>query len=70
MNKYNLVLNIGLMDIRYIDTTYDKWIEYVGVHSLADRATCESGLETRKFLIDEKYDFEFKCLKTDEPLKY
>jgi hypothetical protein len=43
---------------------------FVGVNSFVDRVNCESALETRKLLVDEKYDFEFKCLKTDEPVKY
>lgn len=44
--------------------------EYVGVKSFPDRISCESSLETRKLLVDEKYDFEFRCLKTDTPLKH
>lgn len=41
---------------------------YVGVKSFGDRATCENSLKTRKLSVDERYDFEFKCLKTDSPL--
>lgn len=42
---------------------------YVGVQSFNDRVSCESALETRELMIDNKYQFEFKCLKTDSPLK-
>ena len=42
---------------------------YVGVQSFNDRVSCESALETRELLVDEKYDFKFKCLKTDSPLE-
>jgi hypothetical protein len=41
---------------------------YVGVQSFSDRVSCESALETRKLLVDEKYDFKFKCLRTDSHL--
>ncbi len=42
---------------------------YVGVQSFNDRVSCESALETRELMIDNKYQFEFKCVKTDSPLK-
>lgn len=42
---------------------------YVGVQSFNDRVSCESALERRELMIDNKYQFEFKCLKTDSPLK-
>ena len=41
---------------------------YVGVQSFNDRVSCESALETRELVVDDKYHFEFKCLKTDSPL--
>lgn|GEM_PF-2270741 len=41
---------------------------YVGVQSFDDRVSCESALETRELVVDKKYHFEFKCLKTDSPL--
>jgi len=42
---------------------------YVGVRSFSHRVTCESALKSRELLVDGKYHFEFKCLKTDSPLK-
>ena len=42
---------------------------YVGVQSFNARVSCESALERRELMIDNKYQFEFKCLKTDSPLK-
>lgn len=41
---------------------------YIGVQSFGDRVSCESALETRELLVDEKFHFEFKCLKTDSLL--
>lgn len=41
---------------------------YIGVQSFGDRVSCESALETRELLVDDKYNFEFKCLKTDSAL--
>lgn len=41
---------------------------YIGVQSFDDRVSCQSALETRELLVDEKYHFEFKCLKTDSSI--
>ena len=49
-----------------IATTSEQ--NYIGVQSFNDRVSCESALETRELVVDEKYHFKFKCLKTDSPL--
>lgn len=49
-----------------ITTTSEQ--NYIGVQSFDNRISCESALKTRKLLVDEKYHFEFICLKTDSPL--
>lgn len=41
---------------------------YIGVQSFDNRVICESELKTRELAVDDKYHFEFKCLKTDSPL--
>jgi hypothetical protein len=41
---------------------------YVGVESFRTRAGCESNLMTRHITIDNMYELDFKCLKTDEPV--
>jgi hypothetical protein len=54
----------------YIIVTIEAKSEqtYVGVQSFDDRVSCESALKTRELLVDEKYNFEFKCLKTDSSI--
>ncbi len=43
-------------------------LTYIPIESFESRESCEYALDTRMLVVDGKYKFEFKCLKTDEPI--
>lgn len=41
----------------------------IEIESFKNRMQCEESIMTRVVQVDDKYKFEFKCLKTDESVK-